>query len=78
MEWARERGVRVIGYYLSSSVEECQTRNSLRDEKSRVPDVGFFTILRDLERPHFDEGFDELYFVKSENGVLEVEDWREE
>ena len=63
IEWAQQKGWKVIGYYLSCSVEECQRRNSLRDEKKKVPDVGFYTVLRELERPSYDEGFHELFFV---------------
>lgn len=74
IEWARSRGWKVVGYYLSCSVEECQRRNAARCEKTRVPDVGFFTILRELERPCYSEGFDHLHFV-NESG--DIEDWKE-
>lgn len=74
IEWATEKGWLVKGYYLSCSVEECQRRNSLRPLDTRVPDVGFFTILRELERPCLSEGFQELYFVDGNR----IEPWREE
>ena len=73
--WAKEKGWKVTAYYLSCSVEECRRRNDARSEKERVPDVGFFTILRELERPCFSEGFDELFFV-TQDGC--VEEWVEE
>lgn len=78
IQWARERGLKIVGYYLGASVEECKARNSQRKDEHRVPDVGFFSILRDLERPSLNEGFDELYFVKCEGGNTEIEEWREE
>ena len=78
IQWAKERNLKVVGFYLSASVEECKERNARRDPECHVPDVGFFSILRDLERPSLNEGFDELYFVKSEGGNTEIEEWREE
>ena len=75
LTWAKERGWETVGYYLSASVEECRERNELREESDRVPDVGFFTILRELERPSLAEGFDQLYFVDPKSGI---QDWKEE
>ena len=74
IEWGLENGWAVKGYYLSCSVEECQRRNALRPTESRVPDVGFYTILRELERPCLSEGFHELYFVDGDR----IEPWREQ
>ena len=73
IRWGIERGCRIVGYYLSCPVEECQKRNSTRPEKQRVPDVGFYTILRELERPSYSEGFEELYFVNHGR----IEDWKD-
>lgn len=72
--WGKQKGWKVKGYYISCSVEECLERNSARPEESRVPDVGFFTILRELQRPAYSEGFDELHFVSQG----QVEEWKEQ
>ena len=49
IEWAKTKGWGVHGYYLSCSVDECRRRNEKREPREKVPDVGFFTILRDLD-----------------------------
>lgn len=77
IQWARDHQWNVTGYYLSCSVEECQRRNLARCEEERVPDVGFFAILGSLERPSYEEGFDQLYFVSSIDGMYQTERWTE-
>ncbi len=78
LEWAREKGWETVGYYLSASRQECIERNQAREEAERVPDVGFFTILGRLERPHPSEGFDQLYYVRLGPDGPIVEEWRED
>ena len=77
IQWAKERNIKTIAYYLGQSVDECMRRNALRDKKTQVPDVGFFSILRDLKRPSYKEGFDEMYYVSQEEGEFAIEDWKE-
>lgn len=78
IHWAKDKSWSVSGYYLSASLAQCKERNARRDAKSRVPDVGFHSILGKLERPSLDEGFDELYFVTAKDGQFQVESWRED
>lgn len=73
--WARARGWSVNGYYLSCSVEECRRRDAAREHDQRVPDVGFFAILRELERPRYEEGFDRLFFVQSHEERFLIQEW---
>lgn len=75
LAWAREKNWKTVGYYLSASLEQCQLRNQRRSSKERVPDVGFYTILKNLERPSHGEGFDQLYFVSQQDGETIIEDW---
>lgn len=76
--WAHERGWTVTGYYLSCSVEECQRRNQSRNQDELVPDVGFYSILGSLERPQHEEGFDDLFFVTSEDANFQIERWSDD
>ena len=73
---AKENGYRIIGYFMESKIKDCIARNSLREGKARVPDKAIAATSNKLEIPSFDEGFDELYFVKNDGETMTVEPWR--
>lgn len=72
---AKEAGYRVIGYYLSSRISECVTRNAQRTGKACVPDHVIAHIGGIMELPGYDEGFDALYYVSVRDGDFLVEAW---
>jgi len=72
---AREKGYRIIGYFMAAGVRECIGRNSLRTGKARVPDIAIAATAKKLEIPSFDEGFDELYAVKNDGTTMTVHPW---
>ena len=75
---ARENKYEVIGYYFSSSIAEALKRNSSRDGKEKVPEIGIKGCYGKLEIPTKEEGFDKLYFVNSFDNTFIVEDWKNE
>ncbi len=76
--WGRDRGWRVTGYYLSSVAADCYERNALRTGDDKVPDVGFYAIVKQLQLPRYEEGFDALYYVSQADGKFQVQDWRQD
>jgi predicted kinase len=68
----------IIGYYFSSVVEECMQRNLQREGKALVPDVGFYSTVKKLEKPDYTEGFDRLFYVRigAENDFI-IDPWGE-
>lgn len=68
----------VIGYYFSSSIEDCLIRNSSRSGKEKIPDIGIKSTYRNLEIPDYSEGFDELYYVSIQDGNFTVSEWKDE
>ena len=60
---ARERGARVIGYYIEAATREAVARNALRTGGAQVPKVAIFTCAKRLASPVIAEGFDELHIV---------------
>lgn len=76
---ARNAGFQIIGYFFESRVADALERNRARPEIDRVPDVGIFSASKRLELPSRAEGFDELFFVRS-NGpnAFTVEEWKNE
>ncbi|MGV3661617.1 MAG: AAA family ATPase [Prosthecobacter sp.] len=73
---ARAAGFRVIGYFFESRIMDALARNAARER--RVPDAGVRDARNRLELPRLDEGFDELHFVRIENGTFIIEPWRHE
>ena len=76
--WARERGWSVHGYYFSSRVVDCYSRNAARPPDERVPDVGFYAIVGALKLPSYSEHFDRLFYVRQVDGKFAVEEWRDD
>ncbi|HEU5117338.1 MAG TPA: ATP-binding protein [Isosphaeraceae bacterium] len=76
---ARATGFRIVGYYFQSRVEDCQRRNLQRPSAQQVPLRGLLGAAGRMERPVWDEGFDELFYVRiDEMGRFVVEEWRDE
>ena len=73
---SREAGFRVVGYYFRSKVDECLQRNSTRADS--VPEVAILSTAKRLEIPTFDEGFDELWYVRIDDVGFLVEEWNDE
>ena len=73
---AKENGYRIIGYFMESKIKDCMQRNALREGRARVPEKAIAATSNKLQMPSYDEGFDELYFVKNDGQTMTVEKWR--
>ena len=73
---AKEAGYRVVGYFMESKIKDCMQRNALREGSARVPEKAIAATSNKIEIPSYDEGFDELYFVKNDGVKMTVEEWR--
>jgi predicted kinase len=60
---ARAHGAVTIGYWFPPDLTAAQQRNSTREGRSRVPDVGMYATLKRLRTPRRSDGFDRLYRV---------------
>jgi predicted kinase len=70
---ARELGAQVIGYYVEATTREAVARNSKREGRARVPNVGIFTTAKRLQVPTLSEGFDRLYRARMrQDGTFEI------
>lgn len=76
---AKSAGYRIVGYYLSSKVDQALDRNRLRAGSARIPDAAVYGIAGRLELPAREEGFDELWYVRmDQEGGFIVVPWRDE
>jgi len=74
---AKEKNFRVVGYYLQSVLQLCKERNNQREAKQIVPIGGILGTHKKLVLPSYDEGFDELYYVKhGENHSFIIQNWQ--
>ncbi|WP_029192419.1 AAA family ATPase [Paenibacillus harenae] len=69
---ARSHGFKIIGYYFEPDYDESILRNELRSGKEVVPVVGIKSTLGKLQRPEYNEGFDELFTVTLVDGEFIV------
>jgi predicted kinase len=74
---ARAAGFRVVGYFLDASLKDAIRRNGQRSGKAKVPAVAIAGAFKRLEPMRVDEGFDQIFRVKSlDGGKFEVEEMR--
>ena len=74
---AKATGYKIIGYFMESKLKECIERNNLRQGQEKIPPNAIAATSNRLQMPSFDEGFDELYFVKNDGKTMTVSEWRE-
>ncbi len=75
---AKQKKYKVVGYYFNSSLEEALKRNSQRQGKARIPDIGIKGCNKKLQLPTYSEGFDELYYVSILNNEFIISEWKNE
>ena len=73
---AKEHGYRIVGYFMESKIKDCMQRNAQREGADRVPEKAIAATSNKLEIPSYEEGFDELYFVKNDGTTMAIEEWR--
>ena len=75
---AKEAGYHVTGYFMQSCIQDCIQRNAQREGKARVPNGAIAMTSNKLEMPSYEEGFDELYYVRIDDSSFAVEPWETE
>ncbi|WP_180116353.1 AAA family ATPase [Acinetobacter sp. YH12140] len=61
---AVDAGFEVIAYYFETDLDSTLKRNSLREGKAHIPEVGVHATYRKLQVPSRDEGFDQIFKIK--------------
>ena len=64
MELAKAAGFELVAYYFDVSFDDAMARNSARDEVERIPEVGLKSVLKTMQKPSADEGFDKVFRVQ--------------
>lgn len=68
---ARNNKYKIIAYYFESNINECLERN--KNRKENIPEIGVKSKYKELEKPSKEEGFEELYYVKIEDGKFIID-----
>lgn len=66
IDLAKKNKFKIIGYYFSSEISQSLERNRKRAESEIIPERGIKGTYSKLELPDYTEGFDELYYVKTD------------
>ena len=61
---ARDAGFDVIAYYFDTDLASALERNSYREGKANIPEVGVRATYKKLEIPCYEEGFTEIFKLK--------------
>lgn len=64
IELAKANKYEIIGYFFNSNIDEALERNSQRQGKENISEVGIKSTYHKLEIPTYDEGYDELFYVE--------------
>lgn len=75
---AKANKFKVTGYYFQSKLADALERNNQRFGKEKIPETGIRGTFKRLSLPSIDEGFDELYYVSTENNTFTVKEWSDE
>lgn len=73
---AKEKKFKVIGYYFNSEIKGALERNRNRPQKEFIPERGIRGTHSRLQLPDYNEGFDELYYVyTNQTNGFDVKKW---
>ncbi|RKG29230.1 AAA family ATPase [Acinetobacter tianfuensis] len=61
---AKDAGFEVISYYFETDLNSTLERNSCREGKANIPEIGIRATYRKLEIPCYEEGFTEIFKIK--------------
>lgn len=70
---AKSHAFSISGYYMMTSLEDCLERNRTRSDDLSVAEPAIGATWKKMEKPRLDEGFDDLYVVRSDQGDFVVE-----
>ncbi|OTG63889.1 AAA family ATPase [Acinetobacter silvestris] len=70
---AKDAGFEVISYYFTTDLNSTLIRNSQRQGKANIPEIGIRATYKKLEQPSSTEGFDEVFQVNIiDNGKFSI------
>lgn len=69
---AKAHSFQVVCYYFIPDYAGSALRNEERSGKAKVPEIGIKSVMKKLQPPEFEEGFDEIFEVTLEDGAYIV------
>ena len=74
---AKAAGFEVIAYYFDCPFKDALARNNAREGKAKIPEVGVKGTAKKMQRPSFEEGFDNIFTVKVGEDTFVVQEYLE-
>lgn len=78
IEMAKKKKYKIKGYFFNTSLSSAIQRNALREGKECIPIIGIKSCASKLDKPSFEEGFDELYEVNVKNKKFMIKKYNHE
>ncbi len=70
---------KIAGYYFQTNLAKAIEQNNGRTGKAKIPEKGLLGAFKKMQIPQFDEGFDELFYVSTnDENQFVVENWKDE
>jgi predicted kinase len=70
IENAKKAGFKVIVYYFDTEYETALKWNNSREGKEKIPEKALGFTKKQMEKPDFSEGIDEIFIVSAENSDI--------
>lgn len=78
IELAKQQHFSVIAYYFDVPFEIALSQNNQRHAKAKIPEIGLKATAKKMQKPIFDEGFDQIFYVTVENGKFKISELKKE
>ncbi|WP_375560791.1 ATP-binding protein [Bernardetia sp. OM2101] len=62
----KKRGFKIIGILFEIPIQTALKRNELREGKAKIAEIGILSTYKKMELPTYEEGFDEIYILNTE------------
>ncbi len=74
----KKRGFKIIGVFFETTLKIALERNDLREGKAKIAKVGILSTFKKMELPLYEEGFDEVYKINTEQKNAQLKKMKNE
>lgn len=75
---AKKQYFSLIAYYFDVPFDTALNQNNQRQGKAKIPEIGLKATAKKLQKPTFEEGFDQIFYVSMDNGKFKITELEKE